>query len=207
MGLVWMTVCLTALAGCFGGRAAAQPKPSLTETPSSPINIAGPQGGPFSPPSIQYHLSTSTGTIRFVIAVPFWLSADPRTGTVGTDGATVTLSPSPHALKLGPRVYEAPVTFTNVSNGQGTTRTSAKLTVQRSTTPSPSRLLDDGKSPTGLSSERLFSVCPRELEKTIRLLGWWRRRPRLPDEANTPAEREQWRTTPRAVAPCSPNSG
>jgi hypothetical protein len=86
MSFVWMTLCLAALSGCFGGTAAAQPapKPSLTITPSSPINISGPQGGPFSPPSFQYHLSASTGTIRFAIAAPFWLTADPRAGTVGT---------------------------------------------------------------------------------------------------------------------------
>jgi hypothetical protein len=133
-----MTICLTVLAGCFGGKAGAQPapKPSLTVTPSSPINIAGPQGGPFSPPSIEYHLSASSGTIKFAIAAPFWVAVAPRTGTIGTDGTTVTLAPSPQALKLAPRVYEAPVTFTNVSNGQGTTRRTAKLTVQRSAAPS-----------------------------------------------------------------------
>jgi hypothetical protein len=135
MSFVWMTWCLAALSGCFGGTAAAQPapKPSLTITPSSPIDISGPQGGPFSPPSFQYHLSASTGTIRFVIAAPFWLTADPRAGTVGTDGVTVTFSPNPQALKLVPRGYEAPVTFTNVTNGQGSARRTAKLTIKRST--------------------------------------------------------------------------
>jgi hypothetical protein len=145
-GFAWTTLCLAGVGCCFSGTAAAQPapKPSLTVTPSSSINISGPQGGPFTPPSIQYRLSASTGTIRFVIAAPFWLSADPRTGTVGTDGVTVTLSPNPQALKLAPRAYEAPVTFTNVSNGQGTTRTPAKLTVQRSAARSRSHLLDEG---------------------------------------------------------------
>jgi hypothetical protein len=58
MSFVWMTLCLAPLSGCFGGTAAAQPapKPSLTITPSSPINISGPQGGPFSPPSFQSEL-------------------------------------------------------------------------------------------------------------------------------------------------------
>src|SRR5262249_56613298 len=85
----------------------------------------------------------STGTIRFAIAVPFWLTADPRAGTAGTDGVTVTLSPNPQASKLTPRAYEGPVTFTNVINGQGTTRVTAKLTVQRSATPSQGFLLDE----------------------------------------------------------------
>jgi hypothetical protein len=92
---------LAVLTGSLIGTAAAQtaPKPSLTVTPSSPVNISGPQGGPFSP--------------------------------------------NPQASKLAPRAYEAPVTFTNVTNGQGTTRTTAKLTVQRSAKPSQGFLLDE----------------------------------------------------------------
>ena len=107
------------------------PRPSLTVTPSSPIDISGPQGGPSSPTTIQYRLSASTGTIRFAIAAPFWLTADPRVGTISTDGVTVKLSSNPQALKLAPGAYEAPVTFTNLTNGQGTTRRTAKVTVQR----------------------------------------------------------------------------
>jgi hypothetical protein len=145
MGLVWVTLCLTVLSGCLGWTAAAQPasRPSLTVTPTSAINISGAQGGPFSPPSIQYRLSASTGTIKFAITPPFWLTADPRVGTVGVDGVTVTLSANPQALKLAPRAYQAPVTFTNVTNGQGTTSRTAKLTVQQSATPSQGYLLDE----------------------------------------------------------------
>src|SRR5262245_54356708 len=77
MGFVWRVLCLAALSSGFGGAAAAQtaPRPSLTVTPSSSVNISGPQGGPFSPWSIQYRLSASTGTIKFAIAAPFWLSS------------------------------------------------------------------------------------------------------------------------------------
>jgi hypothetical protein len=145
MVLVWAILSVAALSGGFGWKAAAQPapKPSLTVTPFSSVNISGPQGGPFSPPSMQYHLNASTGTIKFAVAAPFWLTADPRSGTVGVDGVTVTLSTNPQTSKLSPRTYEAPVTFTNLSNGQGTTRRTAKLTVQRSTTPARSSLLDE----------------------------------------------------------------
>ena len=145
MGSIWSGLRVAVLTGSLIGTAAAQtaPKPTLTVTPSSPVNISGPQGGPFSPSSVQYRLSASTGTIKFAIAVPFWLTADPRTGTAGTDGVTVTFSPNPQASKLAPRAYEAPVTFTNVTNGQGTTRTTAKLTVQRSAKPSQGFLLDE----------------------------------------------------------------
>src|SRR5215831_19141921 len=136
MGFVWRVLCLAALSSSFSGAAAAQtaPRPSLTVTPSSSVNISGPQGGQFSPLSIQYRLSAPTGTIKFAIAAPFWLRADPRTGTVGIDSVTVTLSLNPRASKLSPQVYEAPVTFTNVTSGQGTTRRTAKLTVEPSST-------------------------------------------------------------------------
>ena len=145
IGFVWTALCLAALSGCFGWTAMAQPasRPSLTVTPTSPINISGAQGGPFSPPSVQYHLSASTGTIKFAITPPFWLTADPRVGTVGVEGMTVTLSPNPQALKLAPRAYQAPATFTNLTDGQGTTSRTAKLTVLRSATPSQGFLLDE----------------------------------------------------------------
>ena len=136
MGFVWRVLCLAALSSGFGGAAAAQtaPRPSLTVTPSSPVNVSGPEGGPFSPGSIQYHLSASTGTINFAITAPFWLTAEPRIGKIGTDSVTVTLQMNPRASKLFPQAYEAPVTFINVTNGQGTTRRTAKLTVEPSST-------------------------------------------------------------------------
>jgi hypothetical protein len=134
MGFVWRVLCLAALSSGFGGAAAAQtaPRPSLTVTPSSSVNISGPEGGPFSPWSIQYRLSASTGAIKFAISAPFWLRVDPRVGTVGIDSVTVTLALNPRASKLSPQAYEAPVTFINVTNGQGTTRRTAKLTVESS---------------------------------------------------------------------------
>jgi hypothetical protein len=117
----WAILYLGALSGCSGwaATATAQPssRPSLTLTPSSPINISGAQVGPFSPSSIQYYLSASTGTIKFAITPPFWLTADPRVGTVGAD------------VKLAPRAYDAPVTFTNLTDGEGTTSKTAKLSV------------------------------------------------------------------------------
>jgi hypothetical protein len=145
MAFLWSTLCFAVLSGGFVWTAAAQtaPKPSLTVTPSSPLNISGSEGGPFSPSSIQYHLGASTGAIRFAVVAPFWLTAHPRVGTVGVDGVTVTLSISPQGLKLPGRVYAAPVTFTNVTNGQGSTSRTAKLTVQRSETPSQGYLLDE----------------------------------------------------------------
>jgi len=135
MGFVWRVLCLAALSSGVGGAAAAQtaPRPSLTVTPSSSVNISGPEGGPFAPWSIQYRLSAS-GMIKF---------------------ATVTLSLNPRASNLSPQVYEAPVTFINVTNGQGTTRRTAKLTVEPS---SHGYLLDEsGGNLLGNRGERLLA--------------------------------------------------
>src|SRR5262249_42281067 len=139
IGFVWRVLCLAAVSSGFGGAAAAQtaPRPSLTVTPPSSVNISGPEGGPFSPSSIQYRLSASTGTIKFAITVPFWLRADPRIGTVGIDSVTITLSLNPRASKFASQAYEAPVTFINVTNGQGTTRRTVKLTIEPAPTPTP----------------------------------------------------------------------
>jgi hypothetical protein len=154
---IWRILCLAAFSSTFSGPAAAQtgPKQSLTVTPSSSVNISGPQGGPFSPWPIQYRLGASAGTIKFAIAAPFWLRANPSAGTVGIDSVIVTLSPSPQAQKFSPRVYEAPVTFTNLTNGQGSTRRTAKLTVEPS---SQGNLLDEsGGNLLGNSGERLIA--------------------------------------------------
>ena len=53
-----------------------------------------------TPSTVLARIYASTGTIKFVISPPFWLKADPRGGTVGAEGVTVTLSPKPQASKL-----------------------------------------------------------------------------------------------------------
>jgi hypothetical protein len=71
--------------------ATAQPQTALNlvVTPSTGIASSGEQGGPFSHRSFQYRVSASSGTIRYAIVPPFWLPANPRFGTAGTDGVTV----------------------------------------------------------------------------------------------------------------------
>ena len=111
MGFVWRVLCLAALSSGFGGAAAAQtaPRPSLTVTPSSSVNISGPQGGPFSPWSTQYRLSASTGTIKFAIAAPFWLRTPPRAGTISIDSVTAEpagIKTLPSSLRSANNVHQ-----------------------------------------------------------------------------------------------------
>src|SRR5437588_12377540 len=66
----------------------AQPdasRPSLVIMPSSGIQTSGPQGGPFSPAVVQYLVRSTSGTIRFAIAPPFWRTAEPLLRTTVAD--------------------------------------------------------------------------------------------------------------------------
>src|SRR5262245_5329471 len=62
--------------------AAAEPMPSLVVTPTTSIAVSGPQGGPFTPASFQYHVSASSGEVGFSITTPAWLAAEPQIGIV-----------------------------------------------------------------------------------------------------------------------------
>ena len=121
----------------------AQPdasRPSLVIMPSSGIQASGPQGGPFSPAVVQYLVRATSGTIRFAIAPPFWLTADPRLGTTGAEGVMITLTINQRALRLPPGTYGPRTTFTNLTSGQGSTTRSASLIVHD---PPPSGYLLD----------------------------------------------------------------
>jgi hypothetical protein len=106
------------------------PPPSLVVAPSTSIAFSGPQGGPFSPPSIQLRLSASRGTVSYSIRGPSWLTASSTFGTTGTNGVTVTLTINQSAIHLPPGAYGPAVAFTNVSNGQGSATRLAKLVIQ-----------------------------------------------------------------------------
>jgi|SRR5215218_6920474 len=120
--------------------AAAQPQGSLLATPSSGMASSGDQGGPFSPWSFQYRVSASSGIIRYAVVPPIWLTANPRLGTAGTDGVMIAFMLNERARKLSPGTYETRITFTNLTNGQGTTSRTASLSVHQS---SRGYLLDD----------------------------------------------------------------
>src|SRR5215470_10419322 len=111
--------------------AVAQPSSgtSLVVTPSTSIASSGGQGGPFLPSSFHFRVSASSGTIRYAITSPIWLTASPRLGTAGTDGVMVAFILTDRARKLPPGAYEATIAFTNLTNGQGTTHRPVSLIV------------------------------------------------------------------------------
>jgi hypothetical protein len=110
-------------------------QPSLIVTPPSSVTFSGPQGGPFSPSHFEFRVSASTGTVRYSIRTPSWLTASSTFGTTDTRGVTITLTVNANASRLSPGGYGPAVAFTNVSNGKGSTTKSAKLIIQAASSP------------------------------------------------------------------------
>ena len=128
------------------GESLKQPVPALTVTPLTAVAFSGHRGGPFSPSSFQYRVAASTGTVRYSIKTPAWLTPSPSAGTADTSGVTITLSVNAEAFRLPSGAYGPGVAFTNVSNGKGSTTVRATLLIQGPPPPTPTSapyLLDD----------------------------------------------------------------
>jgi hypothetical protein len=106
------------------------PLASLVITPSTGMTFSGPQGGPFSPPFVQYSVSASIGTISYSIRTPSWLTASSTSGRADTGGVTITLRVDAGASRLRPGAYGPGVAFTNLTNGRGSATRPATLTIQ-----------------------------------------------------------------------------
>jgi hypothetical protein len=122
------------------------PPPSLVVSQPTSIAFSGPQGGPFSPPSIQLRLSASRGTVSYSIRAPSWLTASSTFGTTNTNGVTVTLTINQSAIHLPPGAYGPAVAFTNVSNGQGSATRLARLFIRASSPSASASAHPDAKS-------------------------------------------------------------
>jgi hypothetical protein len=103
--------------------------PLLQVTPATNMVASGTQGGPFSPPSFQYQLSASAGSVNYSISgLPNWLTASPASGNVSPSGTTVIFTVNANNLAAG-SYGPIPITFTNSDTGQGTQTRTATLTV------------------------------------------------------------------------------
>ena len=146
-------ICVTVSVALLGmstayGEGIKQPVPALTVTPLTAAAFTGHRGGPFSPSSFQYRVAASTGTVRYSIKTPAWLTPSSNVGTTDTTGVIVTLSVNAEAFRLPPGTYGPGVAFTNVTNGKGSTTVRATLLIQRPPPPTPTPtsatyLLDD----------------------------------------------------------------
>jgi hypothetical protein len=110
--------------------------PALQVTPATNIAASGTQGGPFSPSSISYTLSATTGSVNYTVTnVPNWLTASTASGTV-TSGTpvTVTFTVNANANSLAANTYSGTINFTNSDTGQGSQTRTASLTVNAAST-------------------------------------------------------------------------
>jgi len=133
--LGWATLFVAVATQMLTSSAAAQESvrpspPSLVVTPLTGIAVSGVQGGPFSPVAFQYRVSASSGTVRYAIITPSWLTASSRFDTADTSGVVITLTVNPMATQLPPGTYRPHVAFRNVTNGHGSTDRIATLIVQ-----------------------------------------------------------------------------
>jgi hypothetical protein len=124
---------LVALPLLISAAAAQQPSaptlPSLVVTPVTGIAAGGPPRGSIVPSSVQYSLKATTGTLKFSVSAPSWLTPNPRDGSVDQNEVTVTLTINSTAQSLPAGRYSAAIRFTNVTNGRGTTGRGATLAI------------------------------------------------------------------------------
>ncbi len=117
--------------------------PSLQIGPATNIAASGTQGGPFTPSSFSYLLNATTETLNYAISgLPSWLSASSTSGTLTTTPTIITFTVNSSANALAAGSHSASITFSNSTNGQGTTSRGADLTVNG---PSSTDYLTDGK--------------------------------------------------------------
>jgi hypothetical protein len=101
------------------------PQPLLQVTPATNMVASGTRGGPFSPPSFNYTLSATNGSVNYSISgIPPWLTPSLTSGAASSPGTTVTFTVNANVNTLAPNTYAATITFTNSDTGKGTqTRT------------------------------------------------------------------------------------
>ncbi len=112
--------------------------PVLAVTPAGGITASGPEGGSFSPASTSYTL-TNTGTASMTwtaVKTASWLTLSGTGGTLAAGAGTlVTASFNAAANSLSAGSYSDTLTFTNSTNGTGTTTRAVALTVNSTTPP------------------------------------------------------------------------
>jgi PKD repeat protein len=108
------------------------PLPTLVVTPPSGFDSAGPLGGSFNPASQNYTLSNAgSNTLSWVVGkAANWLDLSATSGILAPGASTtVTVSINTNANSLAENSYSDTLTFTNTTNGIGTTTRAVNLYV------------------------------------------------------------------------------
>jgi hypothetical protein len=132
---------------------------TMEVTPSAAAALSGNQGGPFSPFSITYQLTSSTGTVNYSVSgLPPWLTASSTSGTLTTTPTNVNFTTNANANGLSSGVFNATIVFTNTTNGQGNQTRLVTLTVN--TAGSPAQLVRTFVSGTGDDANSCSRTAP-----------------------------------------------
>lgn len=105
---------------------------SMMVSPSENMLSEGPKDGPFIPSSKQYTIDAIDTNVSWEITSSAnWVDITANTGTTipGTP-SNITVSINGNATELSEGSYDATLTFTNLTNGQGNTTRNVKLNVQ-----------------------------------------------------------------------------
>ncbi|MCE5322329.1 FG-GAP-like repeat-containing protein [bacterium] len=130
----WVSFKNTACSGSVRRKLALSIKyPALSVDSTDDFNTVGDVGGPFDPQSQTYTLANvGYGTLSWSASnLENWVSIAPASGTLGPKAsALVTVSINLNANTLSGGTHSDTVTFTNVTNGYGTTTCSVVLGVR-----------------------------------------------------------------------------
>jgi hypothetical protein len=103
--------------------------PALQVSPATGTFVSGAHGGPFSPSSFRYSLSSTFGSVKYSITTPSWLTTSPASATVTTSAKIITFTVNSKARSLGPGTYTGNIGFNNTTSNQGNTTRVATLIV------------------------------------------------------------------------------
>ena len=146
---------------------------TLSVTPSTGLTSTGNQGGPFSPSSAQYTLS-NPGSVAINwsathLPAAGWVTMSPTSGTLAPGGSTtVTVSINSGANALAVGNYGDTITFTNTTNGAGSTNRAVQLAVSSGSGTSMVVTPPDNFSSTGPAGG---PFSPGEATYTVRNAG------------------------------------
>ena len=104
----------------------------LTVDPPVALVFIGPQGGPFMPLQIAFHLGAVGRGFKWKLegTIPFWLEATPIQGELRDNGsAQAVIELRPAAQSLAPGTYDASLIFKKEASGDPITR-SVRLIVE-----------------------------------------------------------------------------
>lgn len=104
---------------------------AMTVGPPEGFNSSGDEGGPFAPVAKNYRLRAQGADIEYEVSDNLeWLDVNPSSGTIPRDGSVVVVARiNAAANTLARGNFQGAITFTNLTNGAGSTTRPVVLTV------------------------------------------------------------------------------